>query len=51
MKIVNLKKNLDEVKDDVKEINKKISEIIIDRDHVITIFTKMVNSELSSGYF
>jgi hypothetical protein len=43
-KIVYLKKNFSEIRNDITTI-KKISRMIIDRDHVITAFTKIINSE------
>lgn len=49
-KIVNFEENLNKAKDDVKEIDKKISEMITDRDHVIIALAKMVNSELKPGH-
>jgi len=51
LKIVDLEESLNKTKDDVKEIDKKVSRMITDRDHVITTFTKIMNSELSPGYF
>jgi hypothetical protein len=49
-KIIDFEESFDKAKDDVKEINKKVSGMITDGDHVITAPTKMVNSELSPGH-
>jgi hypothetical protein len=50
-KIINLEESFDKAKDDIKEIDKKVSGMIIYRDHVIITLAKMINSELSPGHF
>ncbi|SRR6266498_5457485 len=49
-KIVYFGESLGETGDDVIMIEEKISGKITDRDHVITAFVRIVNSELKSGH-
>jgi hypothetical protein len=50
-KIAYLRESFGETGNDVITIKEKISRMIIDRDHVIIAFARIVNSEFWSGYF
>jgi hypothetical protein len=49
-KIVYLGKSLSEIRNDITTIKKKISGMIIDRDHVITALAKIVNNEFKPSH-
>jgi chromosome segregation ATPase len=49
-RIIDLEESVDEAKDNVEEIDEKVSGMITDRDHVITALARMVNNELGPGH-
>jgi seryl-tRNA synthetase len=49
-KIAYLEKSLNKTEDDIITIEKKISEIITDRDHVINVLARIVDSGLKPGH-